>query len=298
MTELALSQSNNFMIAPKSLSEAMEFARMISSSSLCPKTFERKPGDVLIAMQMGAEVGLSPMQSIQNIAVINGRPCLWGDAALAVVQASPQYISHREWVDGNENDGTLTAHCAINRKGQEEYIKSFSQKDAEKAGLWSKAGVWKLYPSRMLQMRARAFAIRDKFADALRGINIKEEVEDHQNEKSNNLVEIKAKNNVSQHKPINPPVVIDASFEKVDELEIQFTEFKEGIENCENEESLRDTLKNIKGSNFKSRPDLFKQLIDLKDQKKAELMAKTAKIADEYFVEEQVDAETGEIKNA
>ncbi len=179
MNTLALN-NNNFMISPKTLTEAMEFAGMIANSSLCPPSFKGKAGDVIIAMQMGAEVGLSPMQALQNIAVINGRPCLWGDAALAVIQSCSHYVSHNEWFEGSEKDGNLTAFCSVIRKGQEEYIKTFSQKDAEKAGLWKKAGVWQQYPSRMLQMRARAFAIRDKFSDALRGIKIAEEVTDYQ----------------------------------------------------------------------------------------------------------------------
>ena len=35
-----------------------------------------------------------------------------------------------------------------------------------------------MYSSRMLQMRARAFALRDAFADALRGIQCREEMQD------------------------------------------------------------------------------------------------------------------------
>lgn len=295
MTDLALTNNHNFMVSPRTLTEAMDFAKMISNSSLCPNGFKGKAGDVIIAMQMGAEVGLSPMQAIQNIAVINGRPCLWGDAALAVVQSSPLYVSHREWIEGSEKDGTLTAYCSITRKGQEEYIKPFSQKDAEKAGLWKKAGVWQQYPSRMLQMRARAFAIRDKFADALRGIKIAEEVTDYQ------VVDInsgKINETQTQQKKINPEVVVNAEFETVNDLEVQFEEFREYIENCDNEEELRKIFSHLKTIDFKSRPDLFKQLVDLKDQKKSELMAKAAKIADEYFGEEQIDKETGEIKNA
>ena len=46
------------------------------------------------------------------------------------------------------------------------------------AGLWGKQGPWKQYPKRMLQMRARGFAIRDAFPDALRGMYMAEEVQD------------------------------------------------------------------------------------------------------------------------
>lgn len=175
---------NNFTFAPSTLSEAMNYATMISGSSFCPSSMKGKPGDVLIAIQMGAEIGLSPLQALQNIAVISGKPCVYGDAALAVVMSSSQYVSHREWFEGSIADGTRKAFCAIVRKNSEEYIKSFSMDDAKKASLWSKQGVWQQYPDRMLQMRARSFCIRDKFADALRGLNIREEVEDYSSRKT------------------------------------------------------------------------------------------------------------------
>ncbi|OGO94864.1 MAG: hypothetical protein A3F10_05510 [Coxiella sp. RIFCSPHIGHO2_12_FULL_42_15] len=138
-----------------------------------PKNFSGKSGDVLIAVQMGMELGLKPLQSLQNIAVINGRPCLWGDALLAVVKAHPdfEYIQETE-----ENE---TAICRIKRKNEPEHIATFSQNDAIRAGLASKEGPWRQYPKRMRQLRARSFALRDVFPDALRGIQMAEEVNDY-----------------------------------------------------------------------------------------------------------------------
>jgi hypothetical protein len=163
-----------FIIRPTSLAESMQLAKMIADSSFAPKDMRGKPGDVILALQMGSEVGLSPIQSIQNIAVINGRPSLYGDAALAVAMSSPNYEYHKEDMEGSLKDSNLTAYCTVKRKGAEEHTVRFSQEDAKKAGLWGKAGPWTLYPARMLQMRARSFAIRDQFADAMRGIQVAE----------------------------------------------------------------------------------------------------------------------------
>lgn len=178
MSQQLAKQNTQYLITPQSLTEAMDYAKMIAVSSFCPKGMQGKPGDVLIAIQMGAEVGLSAMQALQNVAIINGRPCIWGDAALALVQSCSNYVCHREWEETTTNG--LVAYCGITRKGSDEYVKSFSEQDAKKANLWGKAGPWTQYPSRMLQMRARGFALRDKFADALKGISIREEVEDYQ----------------------------------------------------------------------------------------------------------------------
>lgn len=170
----SISRPSNF--SPETLSEAMEFSKLIANSDLAPKDFKGKPGNVLIAIQMGAEVGLAPMQAIQNIAVINGRPSLWGDAALAVVQAHQSYEWHKEKLEG-EGDAKV-AVFEIKRKGHEAHVSKFSMADAKKAKLFGKEGPWQTYPDRMLQMRARGFGLRDKFADALRGLNIAEEAMD------------------------------------------------------------------------------------------------------------------------
>jgi len=161
---------------PTNLTEAIALSKLIAGSELAPKDYKGKPANVLIAMQMGAEVGLAPMAALQNIAVINGRPSLWGDAALGIVQVSPMYEWHKEEIKG---EGDLrTAFCQVKRKNQEPYTATFSVLQAKKAQLWGKPGPWQTYPDRMLQMRARGFALRDKFSDALRGLILAEEAMD------------------------------------------------------------------------------------------------------------------------
>jgi hypothetical protein len=161
---------------PTNLTEAIALSKLIAGSELAPKDFKGKPANCLIAMQMGAEVGLAPMQALQNIAVISGRPSLWGDAALGVVQVHPDYEWHKEFKEGVGE--TRQAVFQIKRRGHEMYQVVFSVADAKKALLWGKQGPWQTSPDRMLQMRARGFGLRDKFADALRGLSIAEEVMD------------------------------------------------------------------------------------------------------------------------
>lgn len=163
-------------MGPRTFEEAWRFAKLIAGSDLAPKDYVNKPANVLAAIQMGAEVGLSPMAAIQNIAVINGRPSLWGDAALAVVQVHPAYEWHKERFEGVGD--TKAAIFEIKRKGSDPHVSKFSVADAKKANLLGKAGPWTNYPDRMLQMRARGFGLRDKFADALRGLGIAEEAMD------------------------------------------------------------------------------------------------------------------------
>jgi hypothetical protein len=161
-----------FTLAPRNLAEAMDYAKLIADTEMVPKDYRGKPGNVLVAVQMGAEIGLAPMQAIQNIAVINGRPSLWGDAVLALVTASPECSDIVEVDDGN------VATCTIKRRGKSDVVRSFSMSDAKLAGLAGKAGPWTQYPARMRQMRARSFAVRDAFPHLLKGISIAEEAMD------------------------------------------------------------------------------------------------------------------------
>lgn len=166
----------SLQLPSRSLSEAMEFARMVAESQFAPKEFRGKPGDVLVAMQMGAELGLAPMQALQNIAVINGRPSVYGDTLLAIVRARPDCVDVAEHMDGSGDK--LRAVCSVQRRGCSPVVRSFSVSDAKRAQLWGKAGPWAQYPERMLQMRARSFACRDAFPDALRGLRSAEECAD------------------------------------------------------------------------------------------------------------------------
>ena len=174
ISPIDIDKANSFSLIPKTLQEAMQFSEMICNSSFCPKDFKGKSGDVLVAVQMGGEIGLQPMQAIQNIAVINGRPCVWGDALPALAKSHPHYESRDETFD----DQNMTATCTIKRRGEQPQSVSFSQADAKLANLWGKAGPWTTYPKRMLAMRARAWAIRNVFPDALKGIQVAEEVQD------------------------------------------------------------------------------------------------------------------------
>ena len=167
---------------PTNLTEAMEFAKFVSTSGHIPKQFQGKPNDILVAIQWGYEIGLAPMQALQNIAVINGRPSLWGDSMIAVCKAHPDWRGIEETYIEEEDK----AVCVVRRNvhGDIQPIKAtFSYKDAQKAGLTNKPGPWQQYTTRMLQLRARGFALRDAFPDAIKGLITAEEARDYPDEK-------------------------------------------------------------------------------------------------------------------
>lgn len=173
MNELATKpRPTGFDLSPQNFEQALTFANYLADSDMVPKDFKGKPGNCLIAMQWGMEIGLKPLQAMQNIAVINGRPSLWGDAVIALARNSPACESIHEEDDGH------TATCRVKRRGEAEQVRTFSMDDAKMAGLLGKQGPWSQYPKRMRQMRARGFAIRDVFPDVLKGLAVAEEAMD------------------------------------------------------------------------------------------------------------------------
>jgi hypothetical protein len=167
------------------LDDMWRFAKAVKASNLSPKGMSVE--DLFITIQMGAEIGLPPMASTQNIASINGRPAVYGDAMLGLVRSTGELEAFEEWYENSKGrlkrkPATLTddlvAVCRVKRRGYPDAEVSFSVAEAKQAKLVGKPGPWSDYPTRQLQMRARGFALRDHFPDVLKGIRGFEEVLD------------------------------------------------------------------------------------------------------------------------
>lgn len=161
------------------LDDMFRFAKYVVASGFAPKGME-KPESILIAVEMGYEVGLSPMAALQNTAVVNGRPTIYGDAALALVRASGLMERYEEKPVGTKGKDDFGYRVSAKRKGDpSEYSETFTVADAKQANLWGKSGPWSQYPARMLKFRARSFLLRDAFGDVLKGMKTAEEVMDY-----------------------------------------------------------------------------------------------------------------------
>ena len=161
---------------PDSFEGMYRIADLFWHAGLVPQGVNN-PAQMMVALMAGSEIGLSPTQSIQNVMVINGRPTVWGDAALGLVRSSRVLEDIEETVSGEGDE--MVATCRVKRKDSTTpTVRTFSVADAKAANLWGKGGPWKNYPKRMLQMRARGFALRDSCPDILKGLGIAEEIAD------------------------------------------------------------------------------------------------------------------------
>jgi len=153
------------------LDDVYRIAKYICVSQFAPKN--ATPEGVTVAILAGQEIGLPPMAAVQNIAVINGRPKIFGDVMLGLVRASGLLESFSEEIIGEDDD--YGYRCTATRKGGGKVIEEFTVADAKQAALWGKQGPWMQYPKRMLKFRARSFALRDLFGDVLNGMTSVEE---------------------------------------------------------------------------------------------------------------------------
>ena len=246
---------SNSLVDPNNLESAMIFAEKICNTQLVPQNFRGKPADILVAMQMGKEVGLLPMQSLQSISVINGKPSMYGDSLLAICR------SHPDFEDIVEEGDDRKATCTVKRKGQTPTVKVFTIEQAVRAGLTSRSPVWKTYPERMLQMRARGFALRDAFPDALGGMISTEEASDYP----------------PKDKPKNPMNIVS---EKKSQVQTIAEKVIEKIEVSKKTYKVFDSIKN-KDSCVEF--DNYEDAYELYEQKRNEILTSSAKDKNKYL---------------
>ena len=127
-------------LIPTSLSQMWRLANIIAQSAFAPKGME-KAESIFVAIDYGLSFGIAPLQAMQNIAVINGRPSIYGDLMLGIVQADEIPTGGKTLQDLDEHfegeDGTdeFAAVCIAKRRDRETPIeRRFSIKDAKIAG--------------------------------------------------------------------------------------------------------------------------------------------------------------------
>lgn len=192
-------------VKPRNYEELASFAKLYLESGLAPKSFSTWQ-QVMVASAMCLEVGRPIATGLQDMAVINGRVGIFGDAALAVIRGSGILSSFREWSSGTPLQDDWTFYCKAIRKG-EASCKNECLADECKdpfhcsnVGTWTwleakRAGFddpkmrdggkdtfspWRRFTKRMMQFKARNFILRDKFGDVLKGITTVEDLMDSQ----------------------------------------------------------------------------------------------------------------------
>ncbi len=163
------------------------YAEILFKGGFAPRDVTRPEG-VAALIEVGRDVGLPATQAVAWIMILNGRPSIWGDAALALILASGLLEEREEWYEGTPGQDNYTACFKLKRVGAKEpRVARFSVADAKRANLWggklakdgkTRHGPWKEYPERQLMWRAKSWACRDEFPDVLCGLSFYEELRD------------------------------------------------------------------------------------------------------------------------
>lgn len=158
------------------LAEMYVLGGMVPDSTIkdCPNRVAALARVVAI-IEAGKSLGIQARAALQNISVVRGRIMVWGDVTVALCQRHPAWAGMEFEYEGELDKGTRTAIVTVHRKGCPSVTHAFSQADAKRAGLGG--NVWAAYTDRMLFQRARAWSLRDQFADALNGMSIADEFE-------------------------------------------------------------------------------------------------------------------------
>lgn len=145
--------------------EQMQYAKTVCQGSLVPRAYSGQPANVLIAMDFGRSMGLSPAESLYRITVINGKPT----ASAELIAANVRRAGHRLRIVKDEKARTAT--CEIVRRDDPDFTftATWDMAKAQQALLSGKEN-WKKYPMAMLAARAITECARDACPEALYGV--------------------------------------------------------------------------------------------------------------------------------
>ena len=198
--------------ATQSIENMLKYAETLLASKLCPVHFYEKypdgkkhgdsyvdyakgnPSAVVMVLQHGMEIGLSPMQSLQQVVPVNGRVSIQGDGAKILIFNSG-LLEPGSWIEKEsgsiEREDYSFSITAKRKDNGLQITRTFSVELAKRAGLWIdkskiqgqdgwkwKMSVWWKYPDRMVRYRCLGFIARDLFSDVLAGSYTTEEAMD------------------------------------------------------------------------------------------------------------------------
>lgn len=181
--EVGLVLQEDGRVATRSPEELMAFAKKVAQmDDWCPRAYRGNPAALIMAWEHGAELGFSKLQAQNAIAIVEGRPTIYGDAGTALVMQRGLVSGYEESWSGAPYEDDWTAMVNIKRLGVDgSFPGSFSLAEARRAKLYpaKEGAAWQKYTRDMLLWRAKWRAYKSGFADHLKGLVFREVVGDY-----------------------------------------------------------------------------------------------------------------------
>ena len=163
--------SNELTIQPQqtqqqlTLHDQMELAKAVCQSDIIPTVYRGKPANVLVAVGYGMPLGLTPMQSLQDISVINGKPT----ASASFIASRVRMAGHKLRIRKDEKALSVTA--TVVRSDDPDYPISVTRDKAwaQQMGLLNKDN-YRKQPLTMLTWRAITAVAREACPEILYGV--------------------------------------------------------------------------------------------------------------------------------
>lgn len=155
--------SQELSVYSQPLDQQINYAKAMAVSNLLPVAYQNHPENVLVALEQGRALGIAPIQAMNQINVIKGKPALSADLIAALVRRA----GHRLRVEGDDT----YAQATVIRADDPDYIPKpvrWDMERAKRAGLLGNPS-WQKYPAAMLRARAISEAARAWANDALYG---------------------------------------------------------------------------------------------------------------------------------
>lgn len=177
--------TNDVWSNKEQFNQLLRAADMVSKTSIIPATYQNKPQDCFIAIEMANRMGVSPMVVMQNMYVVKGKPSWAGQACTMLINSCGKFKDVKHIYTGTK--GTEDRGCyvrAIRIEDGEEVCGVEVTMQMAKAEGWTSNPKWRNMPELMLAYRASAFFARVYCPEALMGVQTSEEVIDASREEN------------------------------------------------------------------------------------------------------------------
>ena len=162
-----------------SFNQLLRAAQMLSQTSIIPQSYQNKPQDCFVAIEMANRMGVSPMVVMQNMYVVKGKPSWAGQACTMLINSCGKFKDVKHIYTGEKgkpNRGCYVTATRISDGSQVDGVEVTMQM-AQAEG-WTSNSKWRNMPELMLAYRASAFFARVYCPEAMMGVQTAEEVYD------------------------------------------------------------------------------------------------------------------------
>ncbi len=162
----------------KTFNEVGNIAKVLAASNIIPKEYQNNIPNVLIALDMALRMRTNPMQVMQNLYVVNGRPAWSSQYIIAVINASGKYKHELKFEFAGKGDNLSCFAWTTAQDGERLEGPTITMQMAKDEGWVDRNGSkWKTMPEVMIRYRAASFFGRLYCSDMIMGIYAEEEAE-------------------------------------------------------------------------------------------------------------------------